>query len=187
MRISRAVTVTASSVARSMNRVIPRLAVFTLLAGITALTLVPGLVAQEMELAFVSPEVASTQPVPGEKSPVLAGALSGLLFPGLGSFYAGDSPHGVRHAVIAGVTIVGMIAGSSECELFDQNDDCVVTGISALLFIGNWVWAIVVGVNDANDYNRSLSTAGLQFSPQLIAVRSEGRNTVGLQLIRYGL
>lgn len=169
-----------------MNQMIPRLVLFTLLTGVTALTLVPGLVAQETELAFVSPEVASNQPVPGEKSPVLAGALSGLLFPGLGSFYAGNSGHGVRHVVIAGVTVVGMIAGGSDCELFDDNDDCTLTGISALLFIGNWVWSIVVGVNDANDYNRSLSTAGLQFSPQLIAVRSEGRNTVGLQLLHFG-
>jgi len=157
------------------------------LLTIVSLTQAPGILAQETNLAFVSPEVVLTQPVPGEKSPVLAGALSGLLFPGLGSFYAGDSPHGVRHAVIAGVTIVGMIAGSSECELFDQNDDCVVSGISAIAFLGNWVWAIVVSVNDANDYNGSLNTAGLQIAPRLIAVRSEGRNTVGLELIRFGI
>jgi len=149
------------------------------LLTVASLTQVPGLVAQEPNLAFVSPEVVLTQPVPGEKSPFLAGALSGLLFPGLGSFYAGNSGHGVRHVAIAGVALVGFIVGGfdDDCEVLGDGSGCTLLFTSFGVYVVNWGWSIVVGVSDANDYNRSLNTAGLQIAPQLIAVRSEGRNT----------
>ena len=163
------------------------------LLTLVSLTQAPELLAQEADLAFVSPGVASIQPVPGEKSGFLAGALSGLVFPGLGSFYAGNNGHGTRHVVIAAVAIGGLAAGGGDCfvlgslGLNDPDEDCTLTNIAAGVYLANWVWAIVVGVNDASDYNRALNTAGVQVAPQFVAIRSGGQGTTGLQLLRLGL
>lgn len=51
----------------------------------------------------------SEQRAAGEKSSVLAGVLSWLVFPGIGSYYAGNSGHGTRHVLVA----VGSIGASS--------------------------------------------------------------------------
>lgn len=158
------------------------------LLTLASLTQAPELLAQETDLAFVSPGVVLAQPVPGEKSPFLAGALSGLLLPGLGSFYAGNSGHGVRHLAIAGVALVGVVVGAEQtgCSLEAGSSGCTLLDISLGVYVVNWVWSIVVGVNDANDYNRSLNTAGLQVAPQLVAIRSDGHTTIGLQVVRFG-
>jgi hypothetical protein len=159
------------------------------LLTVISLTQASGLVAQASDLAFASPDVAALQQLPGEKSGFLAGALSGLVFPGLGSFYAGNNGHGVTHLAVAGASFGGMLVGSSSCEIVfaGPDSDCTLVGISAVVFLGNWIWSIFTGVNDTNAYNRSLSTEGLQVAPEVVAIRLDGQTTIGLQLLRFGL
>ena len=159
------------------------------LVTVISLTQASGLLAQKTDLAFVSPDVASLQQMPGEKSSALAGTLSALL-PGLGlgSFYAGNSGHGVTHLAVAGASLGGMLAGSSSCQIVfaGPDSDCTLVTFSAVVFMGNWIWSIFTGVNDANAYNRSLSTTGLQVAPEVVAIRLDGQTTIGLQLLRFG-
>ena len=135
-------------------------------------------------------EPTETQAPASERSPVLAGALSGLLWPGLGSYYAGNSGHGTMHAAIAGVSFLGMIAGASNCEfnLFGESDDsgCGLAAASGVVFLGNWVWSIVSGVKDVNEYNR-IHRVGLQVAPRVVALGSAKGPVVGVELVRFGL
>ena len=163
-----------------------RVKCFALLAVAMAMQ-APGLLAQETDLAFVSSGSASVQPMPGEKSPFLAGALS-FFVPGLGSFYAGNSGHGVPHLAVAAASFGGMIA-QSDCGItlmFSNDNDCTLYLISGGVFIVNWIWSIATGASDAKDYNRSLYTTGLQVEPALVAIRSGGQSTIGLQVLRFG-
>ncbi len=121
----------------------------------------------------------------GEKSPALAGLLSFLIFPGVGSFYGGNSGHGVRHLVIGGATIIGAVAGlSAACNddfnLCDEDDaGYTVGGIFLLGYLVNWVWGGVTAIGDANAYNRDLRASALRFSPSVVRLAG-GENTVGL-------
>lgn len=124
--------------------------------------------------------------VPGEKSPFLAGVLSGVVFPGVGSFYAGNSGHGIRHVLIAGVGLGGLIASEDDCDwLFGSEDDsCGLMYASFVVYAGNWIWSIVAAVNDTHEYNRSLTTAGLELAPRLVILETRGDPRVGLELGR---
>lgn len=159
------------------------------LVTVISLTLAPALVAQETDSTTDSFKTPPSLPEPGSRSPFLAGALSGLVFPGLGSFYAGNNGHGVTHLAVAGASFGGMLAGSSSCEIVfaGPDSDCTLVGISAVVFLGNWIWSIFTGVNDTNAYNRSLSTTGLQVAPEVVAIHLDGQTTIGLQLLRFGL
>ncbi|TFG64556.1 MAG: hypothetical protein E4H28_05080 [Gemmatimonadales bacterium] len=160
------------------------------LVTVASLAQAPGVMAQRSGLAFDSSVVASIQQMPGEKNSALAGTLSALsLGLGLGSFYAGNSGHGLTHLTVAVASFGGILAGNSSCEIVfaGPDSDCTLVALSAVVFTGNWIWSIFTGVNDANDYNRSLYTAGLHLEPQLVAVRANGQNAIGLQLLRFGL
>jgi hypothetical protein len=153
----------------------------TLLAllAVISLTQAPELLAQEAQQTVV---------IISEKSPTTAGLLSGLVFPGVGSFYAGNSGHGIRHHAIGLVSAAGIQAGSDNCGLVfsSPDDNCTLLGISAGVFIINWIWSITSGVSDAKAYNVKVRQEGLQVKPELVAIRSDGQTTIGLQLLRFG-
>lgn len=132
-------------------------------------------------LATVSPLAAQQSP---SRSPVAAGLLSAGI-PGFGSFYAGNSSHGARHLVIAGVTAAGVLI--PDCQILSSEDTdtaCTIAAISALGYVANWIWGIVVGVNDAAEFNRSHRVARLRVRPELVAVgRREPR--LGLALVSF--
>lgn len=158
------------------------------LVAIAVLATAPEVSGQETSLAFETPPVTSALPVPGERSPFLAGVLT-IVFPGLGSFYAGNSGHGVRHGVIGLVTGVAYYASADDCigDIFGQNESsCGLFIVSSLAFLANTIWATVVAVDDTKAYNRSLQTAGLRVAPELVAVRSGGNTQLGLQLVSFG-
>ena len=157
--------------------------------ALASLVQTPGLMAQE-DSTVVSPEAPTRQQtiiIVGEKSPFTAGLLSGIVFPGAGSFYAGNSGHGIIHLAVAGVSAVGIQAGSDSCNLVfsSPDDNCTLFGVSLGVFVVNWIWSITTGVSDAKAYNRSLRQRGLQIAPELVAVRSGGQSTIGLQLVRF--
>jgi hypothetical protein len=133
---------------------------------------------------------------PGEKSTWLAGLLSFFLPYGTGSFYAGNSSHGVRHLVIGGTALVGTVVGLAiACDdgfnyCDEDNAGWYVAGGFAIVWLGNWVWGTIVAVNDANAYNRQLAEVG--FAPELkmlAPVRTATHGTlsspaVGIQLVQ---
>jgi hypothetical protein len=92
---------------------------------------------------------AAGAPAADSKSPVLAGVLS-FLIPGVGSFYAGNTNHGLVHLGIDLGAIVVMSAGFS-----GNNQGAADVGYFA--YIGNWIWSIFTAVGDANAYNGSPS------------------------------
>jgi hypothetical protein len=135
---------------------------------------------------------------PGEKSTWLAGILSFFIPFGTGSFYAGNSGHGIRHLVIGGTSFTGMVVGLaiaceggwSEGYCDEDSAGWYIAGGFALVYLGNWVWGTIVAVNDASAYNRRLAETG--FAPELkilapvrtAAYGTLSSPTVGLQLIQ---
>ena len=104
----------------------------------------------------------------GEKSPLLAALLSWIAFPGVGSFYAGNSGHGVRHVAIGVLTLGGgLTALALACNDGDCGDGAGVVPALGLLGVAaaNAVWSILVAVRDAEAYNRRLGTASLELTP----------------------
>jgi hypothetical protein len=145
--------------------------------------------------AFQAEAQEPPQAAEDHRSPLVAGVLSGVL-PGVGSFYAGNSGHGIRHIVIwAGAGTVTMV-GLAKFVALDSGSGSGVTlflvGFSALAI--NDVWAIVTAVGDANAHNaeegrRAGRVVGsLYFDPQIrILGASTGtatKTTFGLQVGR---
>ena len=157
------------------------------LAAIASLAFPSVLMAQEAGVRDSVTVEAVQVPVPGERSSFLAGFLSAMVFPGVGSYYAGNSGHGTRHLAIGVATAAGMFAAASDCNIFAESDSsCTLALVSALAFLGNAIWSTSVAVGDAKEYNQSLRTAGLHIAPQLVAVRSGGDTQLGLQLVSFG-
>ncbi len=134
---------------------------------------------------------------PGEKSTWLAGILSFFIPFGTGSFYAGNTGHGIRHLVIGGTSFTGMMVGwAIACEDWSEgycDEDSAgwyVAGGFALVYLGNWIWGTVAAVSDASAYNRRLAEVG--FAPEfkmLAPVRTvvhgaSSTPTLGLQLFQ---
>ncbi len=116
------------------------------------------------------------------KSPVLAGALSFLVPFGTGSFYAGNSGHGVRHLVIGGVALSGMVVSAvSMPDLCDAA--CTEFGVFMVsfgVFFLNQVVGTIVAVIDANHFNRDLGSAAFSVSPTFTVVgREASGNGIG--------
>jgi len=90
-------------------------------------------------------------PAAAHKSAVAAGVLS-LWVPGMGSFYAGNTRHGWRHLGIH-VASAGLVTAACH----EGIDGCNgVGGIGALALLGNFVWASITAVRDANAQNAKL-------------------------------
>lgn len=93
------------------------------------------------------------------KDPLVAGILS-WIFPGIGSFYAGNSGHGVRHVLIEvggfGLLIAGVAAAEDEIlstgDIQEGSEGLLIAGVAVLLV--NGVWSIIAAVGDANAHNR---------------------------------
>jgi hypothetical protein len=130
------------------------------------------------------------------KSPVLAGALSFLVPFGTGSFYAGNSGHGVRHLVIGGVALSGMVVIGN---LIPDGCDAACTEFDAffvafgVLFL-NQVVGTVVAVIDANHFNRDVGSAAFSVSPTFTVVGREASGNgiattpteqVGVRLLQF--
>ncbi len=105
----------------------------------------------------------------GERSAVLAGALS-FVVPGLGSFYAGNIGHGVRHLVaipvVIGATVVGLELADRDGGEAESAEYAVLLG-GAVLLLTNGIWGIVTAVNDAQDHNRSIGLGPFDLEPSV--------------------
>jgi hypothetical protein len=92
-----------------------------------------------------------------QKSIDLAGGLSFFL-PGVGSFYADHSGHGVRHAVIGGIALFGIVAGVTSacqnniaCDGHERGYELAI--ISSIAFGVNAFWGAAAAVSDARRFN----------------------------------
>jgi len=87
------------------------------------------------------------------KDPAVAGILSFFL-PGIGSFYAGNTTHGVVHLGVDLGAYAVMLGGA-----YNLNGGALAAGY--LVLLGNDIWSIFTAVDDANDYNsRGTAPAG---------------------------
>lgn len=167
---------------------------------VTALPLAGPRIDQVQVFRVVSPELGlagATLQAVDRKDPLVAGILSWLI-PGLGSFYAGNSGHGVRHLVIAVGGYALLVAGAA-------SDDCLYGDSCGLLYAGagvivvNAVWGIVTAVGDANAHNRGAGAArpgrvvgSLYVEPNIVGLSKQSApsqalrpvQSSGLQLLR---
>ena len=136
-----------------------------------------------------SMEVAGT--TVARKNAALAGTLSFasgfVLLPGMGSFYAGNSRHGVRHLSIGlGALIMFLfgVDGILACGIVDPSP-CTdseraniptweVVAMAAMLTYGvNYLWSIATAVSDVHSFNRRQSRQRrLGFQPAVIDLAS---------------
>ncbi len=130
----------------------------------------------------------------------LAGILSFFLPYGTGSFYAGNTGHGVRHLVFGGLTTIGFVVSTAVCIdvcSFDGGhgeEAFLAMAVFAAGWLTNWIWGTIVAVNDANQYNRRLGSTALYLGPAIkvlaphhgVTTGSPGPVTprVGIQLVR---
>jgi hypothetical protein len=168
-----------------------RINCFALLA-VALFVQAPALLAQETDSTRVSPETQDAQQTivfVGEKSPFTAGILSGAIFPGVGSLYAGNTSRGITHLAVGLASFAGMQAGSDDCGLVfsGPDDNCTLLGVSLGVFVVNWIWSITSGVSDAKTFNQELRQKGLHVEPALVAIRSDGQSKIGLQVLRFGI
>jgi TM2 domain-containing membrane protein YozV len=187
------------------------LARLTLLAA--ALALVPGVARAQgaATAAMVGPRVELAQayytatpatydtPIvqaADRKDPTVAGLLSWFI-PGLGSFYAGHSGHGIRHIAIHVGGLVLLVAGLAAatddlvCDSFGncnlEEGSFALAGVGYLVVLANDIWAIITAVGDANAYNRGAGGArpgrvvgSLYLDPSVRALGSNGLRAAGL-------
>ena len=167
-----------------------------------ALVLFPlALTAQESERLFRVPLASFTDVAPGpvfpklpqasgEKSPALAGLLN-VVLPGVGNFYAGNNGHGIRHLALAvGGLAVFALGAVQGLEVTGDGEGLVLVG--GVVFIGNWVWGIFSGIEDARAANRPVGSNGGVASilhPQLVplGLPSAVGNPPGVTKLRLGL
>lgn len=86
----------------------------------------------------------------GQKSVGLA-VLLGLYVPGLGSLYAGNTTHFVRHF---GLMLLAIPAGAASFLIGPPALYAVIFG-----YVANYVWSIATAVQDVNAHNLQVSTA----------------------------
>jgi hypothetical protein len=132
------------------------------------------------------------------KSPWVAGLLS-YVFPGVGSYYAGNAGHGHRHLLITLGLVTLVLVPLSSDETHDEDSPSPLLTAWTLAFVGNWVWSIVTAVQDANASNRAESGSiqlleGVYLDPtvQVVAspasglINEPGFDTrIALQLLRW--
>ena len=117
------------------------------------------------------------------KNPALAGVLS-VLVPGLGSFYAGSTGHGIRHLaavpIIIGATALGLRGANKDDGETEAAELLVLAGGVGLL-LANSVWSVVTAVGDVDEHNRMLSIGRLEFH---LALRPLTNSMIGLEIAR---
>jgi hypothetical protein len=93
-------------------------------------------------------QIAAQQPDTVEISPAGAAALT-LVFPGFGSFMAGNAKHGFMHlGVFAGAVTLVAACPKADC----GNEFALALGIHA----ANIVWSAITAAGDARAFNESL-------------------------------
>jgi hypothetical protein len=108
-----------------------------------------------------APAGMSTVQEAPRKSPALAAALSGLVFPGVGSCYAGSTSHGIRHLAVASVSAAGAMVLLAGC---DSDGSCdfhhdgarleAAIGLGAA-YLANCAWSVLTAISDAERANMS--------------------------------
>jgi hypothetical protein len=99
---------------------------------------------------------------------ILGGAGAFVGVPGLGSFYAGNTGHGVRHLAIGLVSGGVAVGGVAACWHMDCSDGAGLLMIGGMVaYAVNAVWSVFVGIADAHAYNRRPELPGGTFSPGL--------------------
>lgn len=102
------------------------------------------------------------------KDPLVAGLLSALVLPGLGSFYAGHSGHGIRHVAIEAAGIAVVIGATRDGDIFTSSSASVgILGLGVLL--ANAIWATVTAVDDAHAHNRAIGPTSARIVGRLYA------------------
>jgi NADH:ubiquinone oxidoreductase subunit 6 (subunit J) len=132
------------------------------------------------------------------KDPLVAGILSWII-PGLGSFYAGNSGHGVRHIVIyAGAVVLLFVGAAQAAEEIDpftgevDEGSFALMGAALVVLVANSIWAIITAVGDANAYNRGTGRPGrvvgsLYLDPAVRVLGSNGLRAAGVQQANTGI
>jgi|GEM_PF-2395139 len=103
------------------------------------------------------------------KSPLLAGTFSALL-PGGGQFYNGDTEKGVRHLMVLGASIYGLIA--TEAFMNSESPTSFTIGqitmiVSAVAIEVNTIWSVVDAVRSADKRNLHAACPKAAFSVRL--------------------
>ncbi|MGH7752875.1 MAG: hypothetical protein ACREN5_08675 [Gemmatimonadales bacterium] len=152
-----------------------------------ALFAAPALEAQAVSADATAPTMAlSIQDARPRKSPTLAGALSWFIFPGVGSYYAGNGSHGTRHLLIAlpplaaGLALLGTCDRDGFCDFDHDALRLSVTIALAVGYVVNAAWSVLTAISDAEQYNLASATSRATLSP---AVRIGGSG-VGVSLVR---
>lgn len=133
----------------------------------------------------------------GGKSPLAAALLNGLVLPGLGNFYAGNTGHGVRHVALAGVGFLVFGVGFVQAYEYGSDDGGGLLAAGVLIYVGNWAWSIFSGISDAKAAGNSDGPPGGAASiiqPQLVPLgplkavgdpSGGAPRRIGLQLLRF--
>ena len=123
------------------------------------------------------------------KSPTLAALLSWFIFPGVGSYYAGNSSHGTRHLLIGIATLAPTIALLATCDsdgFCDFDHDAARLSLTIALaagFVANEAWSILVAISDAEKANEA---AGVSLAPAVLGLSAPaaGPPGIGVRLVR---
>lgn len=175
-----------------------------LLCGVLLLVPPTTAAAQQLSAPVVSSvirsdgnPVAAPQSTLSRKSPALAGILSWLVWPGVGSYYAGNSGHGTRHLLIGVASMGTLIPLLVTCDndgFCDFDNDTarlsIAIGLGAV-WLGNSIWSIITAVNDAEKRNALVDAGTVSIGPSirpLVASAGGVRATslgLGLVTVRF--
>jgi hypothetical protein len=109
---------------------------------------------------------------PDRKSPFAAALLSWFV-PGVGSFYAENTGHGIRHVAIH-LGGLGFLALQLAAEFPTSNSAANVAGGVSVVVL-NGIWSIITALGDANAYNRrAAGTVGARLGATLDFVPTVG-------------
>jgi len=147
-------------------------------------------------LAPTGPRVGSPGPLfqgadgVDRREPLLAGLLSFWILPGLGSFYAGNGAHGVRHVAIEMGGSAAMVFGA-----LGGDWSLIYAGLGGIVV--NRIWSCATAVNDATAHNRGSGAqrlggrvvGGVFVDPEarVLGSRVVGRDGVVRSVPRLGL
>ena len=130
--------------------------------------------AQMLQQSLTAPDVPTlVQARRAEKSVALAAILSWFVWPGVGSYYAGNSAHGTRHVLIGVGTAAGALVLLATCDSDGfcdfHNDTARLTVVSTLIagFVANQVWGIITAIHDAEDFNLNIASASISLKPEI--------------------
>jgi len=129
---------------------------------------------QMLEQSLSAPDVPTLlQARRAEKSVALAAVLSWFVWPGVGSYYAGNSAHGTRHVLVGVGTAAGAIVLLATCDndgFCDFDHDTARLSVAAALgagYVVNAVWSVISAIHDAEDFNLNIASASVSLRPEI--------------------